>query len=442
MSRKHLLLKGTFILTLTGLITRIMGFFYRIFLSHTFGEVGVGLYQLIFPVYALGFSVTSAGIELALSRCVSKYIALGNKKRAREILYTSIILTLLFSFIFTLLLQNYASFIAENYLHNKDTLELLFILSYVFPFAAIHSCIVGYYLGLKQTKIPSISQILEQGFRILSVFLFYILSIKLKFNFKISFAVLGLVIGEIASCLFCIKMISGKLLPSNMPSLSFHHFITNTKELLLLSLPLTASRTLLNILQSIEATTIPLSLVRYGLDSSNALSVYGVLTGMALPCILFPSAITNAISTMLLPTVSEMQTLDEKHTLIKIIQKTVIACTLMGTLCCVAFILFGEYSGTLLFNSPLAGKFIVTLGWMCPFLYTNTTLLSTVNGIGKTYISFIINAINLTIRILCVIFIIPVYGIYGYLLGLLFSQLFVFTYSLTYLYKYFKAEAK
>ena len=53
MSRKQVLIKGTIILTLTGFATRFMGFFYRIFLSHTFGEEGVGIYQLIFPIYAL-----------------------------------------------------------------------------------------------------------------------------------------------------------------------------------------------------------------------------------------------------------------------------------------------------------------------------------------------------------------------------------------------------
>ena len=59
MSRKQVLIKGTIILTLTGFATRFMGFFYRIFLSHTFGEEGVGIYQLIFPIYAMGFSLTS-----------------------------------------------------------------------------------------------------------------------------------------------------------------------------------------------------------------------------------------------------------------------------------------------------------------------------------------------------------------------------------------------
>ena len=50
------LFRGAAVLTAAGLITRIMGFFFRIFLSHAFGEENVGLYQLIFPVYALCLS--------------------------------------------------------------------------------------------------------------------------------------------------------------------------------------------------------------------------------------------------------------------------------------------------------------------------------------------------------------------------------------------------
>ena len=174
MSKTKSILKGTFILTMTGFITRVMGFIYRIFLSRTLGEAGIGLYQLIFPVYAFGFSLTSAGIEIGLSRLVANYTAKGNKKRAKELLYTSIIITLILSILFTLLLQKYSYFIATYYLHNKDTHELLLILSYIFPFTALHSCIVGYYLGLKQTKIPSISQIIEQSSRIIFIFLLFL----------------------------------------------------------------------------------------------------------------------------------------------------------------------------------------------------------------------------------------------------------------------------
>ena len=57
--KKHSLIKGTLILTSAGLVSRVLGFFFRIFLSHTFGEEQVGLYQLIFPFYALCLSLRS-----------------------------------------------------------------------------------------------------------------------------------------------------------------------------------------------------------------------------------------------------------------------------------------------------------------------------------------------------------------------------------------------
>ena len=76
------LIKGTFILTVTGLLTRFMGFFYRIFLSHTFGAVQVGLYQLIFPIYALGYSATCAGIQTILSPQCCQPSCSGQKKRS------------------------------------------------------------------------------------------------------------------------------------------------------------------------------------------------------------------------------------------------------------------------------------------------------------------------------------------------------------------------
>ena len=80
LSRKNTIIRGTIILTMTGFLSRFMGFFYRIFLSRTFGEEGVGLYQLIFPVYALCYSLTTAGIETAISRTVARKVSMGKKQ--------------------------------------------------------------------------------------------------------------------------------------------------------------------------------------------------------------------------------------------------------------------------------------------------------------------------------------------------------------------------
>lgn len=443
MSVKRTILKGTLILTITGFATRFMGFFYRIFLSHTFGEEGVGLYQLIFPVYALCFSLTSAGIETALARCVAKRASVGKKKEARALLFTGMALSVSLSVIVMLLLQNYAKLIAVRFLQEERCSNFLIILSYAFPFASVHSCIVGYYLGLKETKIPAFSQLIEQLVRILSVYIFYLIGIKNGVRFGISIAVSGLIAGEIASSMFCLKMISKNTL--HFQSLTkritkLPEYFTYARELFILSAPLTASRVLLNLLQSIEAVSIPLKLQLHGMTVSQSLSIYGVLTGMALPCVLFPSAITNSVSTMLLPTVAEAQTLNRSRQMKNIIQKSVCCCVLLGSLCCVFLLLSGQWIGLFIFKSRSAGDYIVTLAWMCPFLYTNTTLISIINGIGKTTLSFCINTFSLLIRIISVFYCIPAFGIEGYLLGLLASQLASFLLCILYLRNYLKIK--
>ena len=436
MSRKQAIIKGTFILTFTGFATRFMGFFYRIFLIHTFGEEGVGLYQLVFPIYALCFSLTCAGIELALSRCVAARMTQNRHKEARELLYTSLTLTVAFSAIITLILQKYAIPISEIFLREPRCADLLVILSYAFPFASVHSCICGYYFGLKQTRIPACSQFVEQTVRILFVCLLYLYGTNHGIRFSVSIAVVGLAAGEVASSVFCLRAFTNKRILNALTHFRFHGCLKHSRELLTLSIPLTASRVLLNILQSIEAVSIPVRLQYYGMTLSESLGTYGVLTGMALPCILFPSAITNSVSTMLLPTVAEIQALDNRKELSDLVNKVTYSCIFLGSICCVSLLCFGEWIGSILFHSTLAGDYIITLAWMCPFLYTNNTLISIINGIGKTPLSLGINSASLGIRIASVFFLIPAFGIEGYLWGLLVSQVLTFLFCLIYL-KYY-----
>ena len=130
---------------------------------------------------------------------------------------------------------------------------------------------------------------------------------------------------------------------------------------------------------------------------------------------------------MLLPTVAEAQTLNRERQMKNIIQKSV---------CCILLLLSGQWIGRVIFNSRFAGDYIVTLAWMCPFLYANTTLISIINGIGKTTLSFFINTFSLLIRIISVFYCIPAFGIEGYLLGLLASQLAAFLLCILYLRHY------
>lgn len=435
MSKKRILIQGAFILTFTGFLSRLIGFFYRIFLSRGFGEEGVGLYQLIFPIYALGFSLSVAGIETALARSVAHKTSTGKHPEARQLLYVAISVSLFLSCLITVFLQHNALWIARHILGDERCFPLLIVMSYSFPFASLHSCICGYYFGLKQTKIPATSQLIEQFCRVASVYVIYILCMKQNGSVDIAVAAIGLVVGEAASAFFCIKLFLRKRACTQIHTTQFHFYGKRFMELIPLSVPLTANRILLNILQSIEAISIPTKLILYGMTSKQALSTYGVLTGMAMPLILFPSAITNSISTMMLPTVAEVQATNQHEKLGTIIKKVSACCFFLGVFCCVCFLLIGNFFGTAVFHSAAAGKFIITLAWMCPFQYTNTTLISIINGLGKTVSSFLINTFSLLIRISSVFCLIPQNGILGYLWGLLASQLFVTIACVCYLKK-------
>jgi len=402
-----------------------MGFFYRIFLSHTFGEEGVGLYQLIFPVYSLCFALTAAGLETAISRTVAQKVSLGRKKEARQILMLGLVLSVLLSCACVLILQGNAAYIAEKLLGDARCEPLLIPLSYALPFAAIHSCICGYCYGMKETKIPALSQVVEQVTRIISVYVFYLILMKKGDDVTITIAVLGLVIGEMLSALYAAKSLTRSSHVLSHLNITYTDFVHRFRELMPLSLPLTANRVLINLLQSIEAISIPARLQLYNHSTSEALSIYGVLTGMALPCILFPSAITSSISIMLMPTVAEIQTTDNRDDMVNIIKKVAGSCFILGLSCCFIFLVLGNWMGTVLFGSSTAGKFIITLAWMCPFLYTNSALLSVINGLGKTAYTFLINSLGLLIRIGSVFAAIPLFGIQGYLWGMLASQLIV-----------------
>ena len=441
MSNKRTILIGTFILTTTGLITRFIGFFFRIFLSHTFGEEQVGLYQLIFPIYALCFSLTSAGIETAISRCTAHRISLGRKDEATSLLYIGISLSLILSFVTMITLQSHASDFSIYILGDIRCEPLLIAISYAIPFASIHSCICGYYLGLKQTKIPAISQLIEQLVRVGTVFIIYQITLNHNGKVDILFAVLGIVAGECFASLFCAHcLVSVNKKDSHKFSFSNIKFLG--KEILQLAIPLTSSRVLLNILQSVESISIPIRLQQYGYTTSDALSNYGVLTGMALPCVLFPSAVTNSISTMLLPTVAEIQATKNYSKLKEVIFKVFISCFSLGLLCCLLFLLLGNFIGNILFHSELAGDYLQTLAWICPFLYLNSTLISITNGLGKANVSFLINTIGLTVRIIGVLAFIPRIGMNGYLWGLLLSQFLTFILSLLHLSMYLKKCAE
>ena len=429
--QRHPLIVGTFILTATGFISRLIGFFYRIYLSRLFGEEEMGIYQLLSPVLSLSFSLTAAGYQTAISKLVAEQTATRKQPSFRPVIL-GLSLSLPLSLLCNAVLYFFADTIAVNLLHEARTASMLRILSFSVPLSAIHACMNGYFYGIKKAGIPAGSQLLEQMVRVGSVYIISTYNMSLGRTPSIGVAILGLTIGEFFSMLMAVIAIY----PWRQTFSAKRTFSTQQKcpssqesahvlygKLLAMALPLTANRIILNLLQSVESVSIPSQLKLYGYDSTTALSVYGVLTGMAMPFIFFPNALTSSVAVLLLPMISESYALGDIKSVKKATLRTVKYCGLMGICCMGIFVLLGRWMGTTLFHSPLAGYFITTLGFLCPFLYLDTTLSSILQGLGMAGHIFAMNVFSLLLRLGFVFLAIPRFGITGYLWGILAGQL-------------------
>ncbi|MCM1543005.1 MAG: polysaccharide biosynthesis protein [Blautia sp.] len=417
----HPLITGTLILTATGFLSRIIGFFYRIYLSRLFGEEGMGIYQLLNPVLSLSFSLTAAGCQTAISKLVAERAA-TDRARSFQPLSAGLSISLPLSLLCTSIVYAFADPIADGLLGEPRTAAMLRILAFSIPLSAVHSCINGYFYGIKKAGLPAIAQLVEQVVRVASVYLVSGYCFAVGREPAIGVAVLGLTVGEFFSMLVSIASIA-LCRDNTVPRIHTLRHSAVYGPLMQMALPLTANRIVLNLLQSVESVSIPARLRMYGYDNATALSVYGVLTGMAMPLIFFPNALTNSVAVMLLPIISESYALGDLAKVRSATLRTVKYCGLMGIACMLGFVLLGQWAGSFLFDSALAGHLISTLGFICPFLYLDTTLSSILQGLGMAGHIFVMNVFSLLIRLGFVFLAVPVHGITGYLWGILASQL-------------------
>lgn len=424
---KHPIITGTLILSLTNIASRVIGFFYRVYLSRIFGAENMGVIQLTGPVSAMAFALTGAGMQTAISKCVSA-VSGTEKKRRHQYLYYGLAFVLIISFLCGYFVYTNADLIAIRFLSESRTAPLLRVLALSFPLSAAHACINGYFLGKSETAIPAASQLIEQLVRVCVVYICCTSFLSTGDTPDLVFTAWGACIGEAAAlCVTGIALIFGNHRKKEGLKLISHPSNQDKNilaSLLKMALPLNANRMAVNFLQSIEAIRIPIMLQLYGMSDSDALSIYGILTGMALPVLFFPGAFTSALSTMLLPAISEAHSKNDKERIKTITVNATFVVVFAGLLFGILFFMFSDFLGNVVFDEPLAGTYIRALCMLCPFMYVNGIFSSILQGMGRVMNIFFINITGLLIRLAFVFFLIPHIGIQGYLIGLLVSQLY------------------
>ena len=417
-------------MTAAGVLSRIIGFFYRIFLSRTIGAEALGIYQLIGPVFSLCFALTASSIQTSISKFVGDAIggckdSLCGEKKARAFLLLGLVLSCGLSALTGIFMYCNADWIATRFLGEARCAPLLVLLTYSLLPCCIHACINGYYYGKKNAFVPSLCQLIEQIARVGSVWIIFQVTTEKGIPLTAFHAVCGLVIGECFGLLVSMSaFLREKRLPRGSYSTDSVCNRTMTHAFLAMVIPLTINRLSVAFSTSLENLLIPQKLQLYGYSQADALSVYGILSGMTLSIILFPCVLTNSLSVLLLPAISEAKGRANENQIRRTTKKAIRLGLLLGFAFTILFLFTGDMIGNKLFHNALAGRFICRLAWLCPLMYISSLLSSILHGLGRPKQVLLVNLLACLIRIGMIWFLVPGYGIGAYLWGLLLSQVF------------------
>jgi stage V sporulation protein B len=421
---KKSFVSGVIILMLAGFAVKICGFIYRIYLSNLIGSEGMGLFQLIAPVYSLIILTLTSGISIAVSKMVAHELAQNHYINLRRITCCALVIVLGLGFIISVLFFFNINFIANVILKDSRTYYSLLFLIPCIPVIAAASALKGYFYGVQDVVPTAFSQIAEQVVKIGLVMAMAGFFLNAGLEYACALATIGMAIGEIAN--FLVLGIVYKVKKKKTDRLkSKEGFIRKrviVKEIFTTSVPVSFNRFITSIMAAVEFILIPRRLLSGGLSYTYSMMEYGKLTGMAMPLIYFPSLVTSSLATTLVPAISEAMSLKNYRLVNYRISKSVQLTFILGFIFTSIFVSYPNEIGGILYKKEKVGDMLYLLSFTCIFTYLQQTLLGILNGLGKQAISLKNSIIGSAIRIGFVYFSIPVYGIKGYVCGIIISS--------------------
>ena len=372
---KNNFVKSTIILMLGGFISKILGMFIKIILTRIISVNGIGLYSLILPTFNLFITLCSLGLPVAISKLVSE-----EKRRGKKIVLSIVPVALLFNLLLIVSLFLIAPFLSNNLLHNKNTYYPLISIGFTLPFICISSILKGYFFGREQMIPVTLSNILEQIVRLLLVFFV----ISRLMNYSLIYAISGVVLINVLS--EGISIILLLLFLPKKKKVSFKDFSYDKgifKDLLDISIPTTGSRLIGSVSYFFEPIILTYALTKSGYSKEFITIEYGIINGYVYALLLLPSFFTLAISSALLPVVSNYYSKhDYKYTKYKI-RQAIIFSLLIGIPCTLLFMFIPNLLLKLIYNTNKGIIYIKMIAPIFLLYYIQSPLTSAMQGMNK-----------------------------------------------------------
>ena len=396
------------LVTLLSVFKRALGFLYRIVLSRLIGAEGVGLYQVSYSLFSVFLTIGAGGIPVTVSRLICKSKAENDSKGESGATAAGLLLCLLLSLPAVLVLLPFAD--KFTFLFSDSRAVPVFrILMLGLIFSSVYAVLRGNFWGNKRFLLPSVLEIAEESVMVIAgVLLMQNVSSSLDGASKAAWAVVLSYLFSFTASVLSFFLGGGRL---STPKKALRPLFNAT-------LPITSVRASGSLVNSAVAVLLPAMLVRAGATSSEALKLFGVVSGMAMPVLMIPSTIIGSLSLVLVPELSEDFYRKNKARLYKNLQRGISVSFLVACVLLPFFYALGDQIGAIAFSNRLAGELIEK---SCPILVPmSLTMITTgmLNSMGFEKQTFLYYFIGAAAMLLCILLLPAVCGVYAYVIGL------------------------
>ncbi len=417
--------KNSFLLTASNITTGILGFIFSIYLSHILGPEGMGLYNLVMPIYNLFICLMSAGISASISKISAVYTAKNENNNLVKTINNVAVFNFIWGLIICILVFIFAPYIGKYGVNDIRTIDAIKVTCPAMIFIALSNILKGYFWGTSKITIPASIDILEKALRIVTVaFLIYLFSAK-ELTLLVTLCYVALCLGELQSLLLlyiyyrrCIsKLPKSYEKPERRSQLLFN--------VLVICLPLTLNGFLSNIFATLSTLIIPRCLVYSGFTHSEALSMIGKFSGMAMMIIGMPMIVVSSINTLLIPDLSQSISKGNYYDISVRIRKVIKIAFILGLATTVICCLIPDSLGEIFYKRNDLGNYIKYASLSAPVFFTSTTMFGILNGINKQGI-ILRNSLIIAVLELIGLFIftsIKSINIYGYTITLFLTSI-------------------
>jgi stage V sporulation protein B len=418
---KDTFLKGALILTVAGILVKLIGAPQRIILARLLGGEGIGLYMMAYPIYTLALSISSAGIPVAISIIVAEKVALNDYRGANRVFRISLYVLAVTGIFFTFLLYSGAGWLIEHqFIRDPRAYYAIAALAPAIFFVTVLSSYRGYFQGLQMMTPTAISQIVEQLFRVVIMVLLAYLLLPRGLDYAAAGASFGAAPGAAAGLFILIyyywrKRPEFQYKMNNQPEMRQEGSLSIITRMVRLALPVSLANIMLPVVSNIDLLIVPARLEIAGYTVEQATALFGYLTGMAVPLVTAATILTASLAVSLVPSVSEAFTLRNHH---HVYQRTATAMRISNLITIPAFVgmwLLAEPISLMLYNTPNAGTSIAILSLGIFLLGIHQVTTGVLQGLGYTAIPVVNMVASAAVKIVMnwVLVAMPALGIKG-----------------------------